>query len=123
MILGSSYWTAKPQGTALRVGVLLPVPCCPCFSYWFTIGEEQPQSHPKDLHWPQVRGKPTKATCLGVPDEGDADGQLALHAPGESFGQGAALVLQVEDPQDVVDLLRTLGGWVSLQLSDRGREG
>jgi len=66
---------------------------------------------------------PTENACLGVPNEGDANGELALHAAGERLGQRAALVLQVEDPQDVVDLLRALGGWVPLQLPDRGEGG
>lgn len=65
---------------------------------------------------------PTTAACLGVPDEGDANGQLALHATRERLGQRVPLVLQVEDPQDMVDLLRTLGGWVSLQLPHKGKE-
>lgn len=66
---------------------------------------------------------PAADACLGVPNEGDANGELALHATGERLGQRVALVLQVEDPQDVVDLLGALGGWVPLQLPDRGKGG
>lgn len=118
---GSSYQAAELH-CSLRalsselspfVGVLLSPPQCLCISHWLTTSEGQPQSHQKDLRWPQgerFKVSPTADTCLGVPNEGNANGELALHATGERLGQRVALVLQVEDPQDVVDLLRALGG-------------
>lgn len=58
---------------------------------------------------------------LRVPDESDADGQLALHPPGQGLGPGVALVLQVQHADDAIHFLRNLLPGVSLQLHGRGR--
>lgn len=53
---------------------------------------------------------------LGIADEGDADGQLALHPPRERLGAGVPLVLQVEDADSPVHLLGDVLTGEALQL-------
>lgn len=62
------------------------------------------------------------APDLGAGDEGDADGQLALHAPAQEPAPGAPLVLQTEDVQHLLDFLRALVARQAFQLQQQGTE-
>ena len=65
--------------------------------------------------------EPGPALYLRTRDEGDANGELALHAPAQELGPRVPLVLQTEDAQHLLYFLMTAPRRQAFQLKGKKR--